>query len=107
MSRIILILVLFLNACSLFDPFVDRRREAGARDIEHLFVGKSETDAPAICYNKLTTSIEEVKRLADEECIRHRTGAYAVPVKQTIFTCRLFVPNHLFFKCMGDPDLAR
>ena len=58
MSRVkllnIVLLCLALNACSLLDPFIDRRREAGAKDEAHLYVGASKPDAPAICYNKPT-----------------------------------------------------
>lgn len=96
----ILALVLFINACSLVEPFVDRRRNAGERNMEKLYVGKSKVDAPAICYNKLTTSYEEVKKLADQECLNQNTGTHAIPVKQTILTCRLLLPNHLYFKCV-------
>ena len=41
--------------------------------------------------------------LATQECIKQKTGAYAVPVKQTSFTCRLFIPNHFYFRCEGTP----
>ena len=101
LSRIILILVLFINACSLLDPFVDRRREAGAKTEEELYVGESKPDRPAVCYNLLTTEYAEVKRLADEECQRQGTGSHAEPINQTLFTCRLLVPNHVYFQCMG------
>ncbi len=96
----ILALVLLINACSLVEPFVDRRRNAGERNMEKLYVGESKVDAPAICYNKLTTSYQNVKKLADEECVKNNTGSHAVPVKQTILSCRLFIPNHLYFKCV-------
>ncbi len=105
LARLILVLVLFLNACSLFDPFVDRRREAGARDLETLYIGESKPDAHAICYNKLTTTYAEVKKLADEECIKNKTGTYAEPVKQTYFSCRLMLPNHVYFRCEGNTPL--
>lgn len=95
-----LLLAAFLNGCSQFDAFVDRRREAGAKTPESLYVGASKPDAPAICYNSLYTKYERVKKLADEECVRQKTGAYAEPVRQTLFTCRLFVPNHYYFKCV-------
>ena len=31
--------------------------------------------------------------------LENKTGNKAVPVKQTVFTCRLLVPNHYYFKC--------
>lgn len=103
MSRVkllnIIMLACLVSSCSLFQPFVDRRRNAGEKDMSKLYVGRSQTDAPAICYNVLTTNYAEVKKMADEECLKHKTGTHAVPVKQTQFTCRLFLPTHIYFKC--------
>lgn len=96
----ILALLLFLNACSLFDPFVDRRRNAGERNMDLLYVGESKPNAPAVCYNKLWTDYTEIKKLADEECVKQHTGTHAEPVNQTVFTCRFFIPNHFYFKCI-------
>ena len=104
MSRVkilnLLILAGLLNSCTLLDPFVDRRRNAGERDMAKLYVGESTPEEPAICYNILTTDYEEVKKMADDECIKHKTGTHAVPIKQTQFTCRLFLPTHIYFKCV-------
>ena len=104
MSRVkianLLALTLFINACSQFEPFIDRRRDAGVRNLDKLYVGESLPDAPAVCYNNLWTDYGQIKKLADEECINNDTGRYAEPVKQTVFTCRLFVPNHFYFKCV-------
>ena len=97
----LVLLSLFVNACSFTAPFVDRRREAGAQTPETLYVGASTPERPAICYNALTTPYQDVLALANQECIKHKTGSYAVPEKQTSFTCRLFVPNHFYFKCAG------
>lgn len=96
----IIALTASLCACSLLDPFVDRRRNAGERDMSKLYVGKSKPEAPAICYNSFTTSIKEVQKLADEECRKQETGVYAVPVKMSSFSCKLLVPNHVYFKCI-------
>lgn len=93
-------LMMWLSGCAVYKPFVDRRREAGAKTPETLYVGASTPESPAICYNSLTTPYEEVKKMADEECRRQGTGTMAEPVNQTVFTCRIFVPNHLFFKCV-------
>lgn len=90
------------NACSLTAPFVDRRREAGASTPETLYIGESKPDKPAICYNIIGTPYADIKKLADEECRKHKTGSYASPVKQTVFTCKLLVPNHFYFNCVGD-----
>lgn len=95
-----LLLASILSGCaSQFSAFVDRRREAGGFDTGTLYVGKSKDDKPAICYNKLYTSFEKVQQLANEECIKNKKGSYAVPVKETLFTCRLFIPNHYYFEC--------
>lgn len=94
-----LVLASMLSACSQAGPFVDRRREAGGLADGALYVGVSTPDKPAICYNRLYTSYNEVKTLADNECIKNNTGTHATPVKETVFTCRLLVPNHYYFKC--------
>ena len=93
------LLVATISACSQLEPFVDRRREAGAKTPETLYVGASKPEAPAVCYNSLYTPYKSVKKVADEECVNQKTGSHAVPVKQTLFTCRLLVPNHYYFKC--------
>lgn len=96
----LLVLTAMLNACAMFDPFVDRRREAGAKDKETLYVGESKPEAPAICYNRLRSKFEDVQKMADNECIKQKTGTHAEPVKETIFTCRVLIPNHYYFKCV-------
>ncbi len=98
----ILAVCFILNACSITEPFVDRRREAGMSSPENLYIGESKPNKPAICYNYWGTSYSEVKKLADEECRKHKTGTYAIPVKQTVFTCRLLIPNHFYFECAGN-----
>ncbi len=97
----ILLGVLMLDACSVAQPFVDRRREAGAQTEETLYRGKSTPENPAICYNKLTTDYNTIYKLAEAECRKHKTGRYPVPVEQTSFTCRLLIPNHFYFKCVN------
>lgn len=97
----LVLLSLFINACSITAPFVDRRREAGALTQASLYIGKSTPERPAICYNALTTPYSEVLALANQECIKQKTGTHAIPEKQTSFTCRLFIPNHFYFKCTG------
>lgn len=89
-----------LCACSLLEPFVDRRREAGVSDITKLYVGHSTPEEPAICYNTWLTDMEEAQELADKECIKHGTGTRAEFVKESTFTCRVLIPNHLYFKCV-------
>ncbi len=93
------IMCIFISGCSIFKPFVDRRRNAGASDIEKLYVGKSTPNAPAICYNSLWTEYQELQTMADTECQKNNTGTKAVFDKETSFTCRLFLPSHIYFKC--------
>lgn len=89
-----------LSACSLFEPFVDRRRNAGAQDISRLYVGKSKPAAPAVCYNGLWTDKQTLQNLADAECKKHKTGTHAEWVKKTSFSCKLFLPSHAYYKCV-------
>ncbi|MFV0626989.1 MAG: hypothetical protein ACK5N8_06550 [Alphaproteobacteria bacterium] len=93
-----------LSGCSLFDPFVDRRRNAGERDMTKLYVGQSTPTNPAICYNYFTADIEDIQKLADEECVKQKTGNKAVMEKQTYFTCRLMLPNHIYYKCVYENE---
>ena len=95
----IVVLTSLVCGCAQFGPFVDRRREAGGLADGALYVGKSTPQEPAVCYNRLYTDYAEVKALADKECQKYKTGSTATPVKQTVFTCRLLVPNHYYFKC--------
>lgn len=89
-----------LSACSLFEPFVDRRRNAGAQDISRLYVGKSKPAAPAICYNGLWTDKQTLQDMADAECQKHKTGTHAEWVQKTLFSCKLFLPSHAYYKCV-------
>ena len=41
-----------------------------------------------------------IKKLADEECRKHKTGTHAEPTDMTSFTCRLLIPNHIYFRCV-------
>ncbi len=98
---VIFLAVLWLGACSMLAPFEDRRRETGVKTAKPgpVYVGKSTPQNPAICYNSLITPYRDVKKLADEVCRREETGTHAVPVRQTVFTCRVLIPNHFYFKC--------
>ena len=91
--------VLLLTACSVFEPFIDRRRNAGETDISKLYVGKSKPEAPAVCSNNLWTSKEQIQALADAECIKHHTGTHAVEVDVSHFSCKILLPTHTYFKC--------
>ena len=95
----IMMLLFFVSACSLTEPFVDRRRNAGETDVSKIYVGRSTPDEPAICANGLWTSKEEIQTLADKECEKHHSGTHAVFSHKTILTCKLFLPTHTYFKC--------
>ncbi|MGD9638789.1 MAG: hypothetical protein AB7U85_06990 [Alphaproteobacteria bacterium] len=87
-------LFLIISSCT-FKPFVDARREAGSEDI----VGISTPDYPAVCYNSHYTTPKEVYEMADKECAK--TGRKAEFFMQTKFTCKLFIPNHAIYRCVG------
>ncbi len=99
----IMLLLLALGGCSLFQPYIDRRREAGVSDPSKLYIGLSKPEAPAVCYNNWVSDYAEVKKLADNECVKQKTGSHAEPVEQKILSCKLFTPNHFVFKCVGTP----
>ena len=99
----VLLLIAYLGGCAWVKPYVDRRREAGISDPDKLYIGLSKPDKPAICYNKWASDYAEVKKLADEECVKQKTGSHAEPVEQKIMSCKLFTPNHFIFKCVGTP----
>ena len=88
-----------IGACSIFEPFIDRRRNAGETDITKLYVGRSTPEAPAVCANGLWTSDEKIQALADAECVKHQTGTHAVKTDVSHFTCKLLLPTHTYFKC--------
>ena len=103
MSRVkfifLVLICVYTASCSLFQPFVDRRRNAGVWDKEKLYVGESKEDAPAICYNGLITDFSKLQEMADEECQKNGKGSKAVFEKESKFSCRLFLPTHVYFKC--------
>lgn len=89
----------FVSGCAVFKPFVDRRRNAGVSDPALVYSGESKADAPAICYNSVWTEYSELQALADEECQKNGEGSKAVFDYETNFTCKLFLPTHVYFKC--------
>ncbi len=93
------IILTLTAACSVFEPFIDRRRNAGETDIKKLYVGRSTKDEPAVCANYLWTKPEGVQTLADSECEKFHPGTKAVQTKKTHFTCKLLLPTHTYFKC--------
>lgn len=102
--KMLVMLIVFTTtaACSLLDPFVDRRRNAGVQDKRYLYVGRSKPDAPAICYNPLWTDNEELQKMADAECQKQGTGSHAKKTGDSFFTCKLFLPSHANYQCVKD-----
>lgn len=93
------VLLFVATACSLTEPFVDRRREAG-RPKDDLYVGSSTTEAPVVCYNGWKTSFEEVQKMADAECVKYDTGIAAKLDEEEHFSCRIMTPTKAKFQCV-------
>ena len=95
MSRIkflfLALMCVWVSSCSIFKPFVDRRRNAGVSNPALLYSGTSKSDAPA--------EYSELQTMADEECKKNGTGTKAVFDHETTFTCKLFLPSRIYFKC--------
>jgi hypothetical protein len=96
-SKRFLTLFLFLTACTQA-PFVDMRREAG----QVYTVGQSTPDRVAICYNKYSTHSSEVIHMAQEEC--RKTGREAKYDGESRWSCRVFLPHRVYFKCVAPPE---
>ena len=91
--------LVLLNACSIWQPYVDRRRNAG-NPPENLYVGRSTINAPSICYNGLTADFDEIQKMADEVCVDNKTGDFAEVVSKEAFSCKIFIPSRINFKCV-------
>ena len=94
--------VFFLCGCSLFNPYIDRRRNPGVSDVKQLYSGPSKPSAPVVCYNPLLTDDEELQQMADTECIKHNTGIKAEFVKKTHFDGKLLLPSHAYYRCINE-----
>ena len=84
----------FVTACSQFEPFEDRHREAGQIPT----IGQSNDNFPAICYNPLWHTEEKILPLAKEACKRTNRK----PIRQEdkkAFSCRLLNPSVAIYKC--------
>lgn len=104
--------MLFLSGCSLFNPYIDRRRNPGVSDVSLLYSGPSRPNQPVICYNPLLTNDDELQKIADEECVKNETGIRAVFVKKTYFDGKLLLPNHAHYICTNEaatdePDILK
>ena len=94
-----IIFVSFLSACTAFEPYIDRRREAGGLANGALYIGKSAPEKPAVCYNKFYSSFEEVKAVADASCVENNTGTHAEPLEERVFSCTFATPAVYYFEC--------
>lgn len=92
-------LFIFAAGCTQFSAFEDRRREPGT---EYIWVGASKPDKPAICYNPLFYSQEDIKEQADEICKKQKENTHAKLVDIDYFSCRLFVPSKAYYECVVD-----
>lgn len=96
----IVLLATVVSGCNIFNPYVDRRRNPGTSDVSKLYTGMSKEDAPAICYNQLLTTDEELQKMADEECLKNRTGTHAEFVEKDGFSCKVLLPATAYYKCV-------
>lgn len=94
------LLVCLLCGCNALDPYIDRRRNPGTSDVSKLYTGSSRPDKPAVCYNQLLSTEDELQALADAECVKNNTGTRAVFVKTDNFSCKLLLPATNFYKCV-------
>lgn len=110
MSRIKLsgcvLMLAVITACSWVQPFVDRRRNAGA-PAGRLYTGQSQPDAPVICYNGWVSDFDQLQQMANEECVKQKTGDYAELENQEYFTCRIMTPAAYKFKCVKKEEAER
>jgi hypothetical protein len=92
----VLALGLVLGGCT-GAPYVDSRREAGQREP----VGASTSDLVAICYSSQSATPEEIYQLAESECAK--TGRAPELADQTDWSCTLFAPTRIFYRCVAKP----
>lgn len=85
--------LLVLSACSQFEPFEDMRREAGQIPT----VGQSSNNRPAICYNPIWHTEEDIENLAKKACAR--TNRKPVFDSKSYFSCRFVNPAVAFYRC--------
>ena len=93
------LLLFYACGCTIFEPFVDRRRNPGVSDTNSLYVGESKPDAPVICYNPLVTGDEELQQIADDVCVAEETGDYAEFVEKSYLDGKLLLPARAYYKC--------
>lgn len=94
--------MLFLSGCSLFNPYIDRRRNPGVQDISKLYSGPSTPEKPVICYNGWITDDDELQKIADAECVKQKTGVHAEFTEKTYFDGKLLLPHHAYYQCVKE-----
>ena len=103
MSRLKLSILIFLcaivSACTQLTPFEDRRREPGTQAV---YYGSSRPGKPAICYNPLFYSKEDILERANKMCQEQKAGTHAEYVDTDYFSCRLLIPSKAYYKCVVD-----
>ena len=97
-------LMLFLCGCSIFHPYIDRRRNPGVSDVRFLYSGPSKPSMPVICYNPLITDDDELQQMAVDECIKNETGDRAVFLKKTYLSGKLLLPSHAYYQCVKNGE---
>lgn len=80
-------------------PYIDMRREAGTLGTW----GSSTFDRPAICYNTMNATREQVQAMADAVCAE--TGRVAVYDRSDLLNCTVLQPHRSLFRCVA-PDRA-
>lgn len=96
------LLLIILSGCSIFQPFVDRKRNPGVSDVKRLYIGQARPYAPVICYNPLWTDEQEIQQMADDFCIAEETGDSARLVDKRYFDGKLILPVRAYFRCVKN-----
>lgn len=91
--------VVSVCSCSEIRPFEDRYREPGT---DYIYRGSSKPGAPAVCYNPLFYSKNDVDAIADKLCKSNNEASKAEFNKKESFSCRLFVPSKAYYNCVVD-----
>ncbi len=95
-KTLLIVMLLGLSACTQA-PFVDWRREAGQPHT----VGESTPDRVAVCYNPFSTNETEIINMAKDECAR--TGREPRYDGHSYWSCRVFLPHRVYYKCIDKP----
>lgn len=94
----ILLLLFLATSCT---PYIDYRHEPN----QPAGVGTASSDRAAICYNAWYTNQKEVNDLAMYHCAK--TKREPVFMSRDTWSCRLFTPQRVYYKCVENPELSR